>query len=317
MLSALTTSFRALALHIRIAIGMHDYPPPSANALTDFPPTDGTTISVSFWCQLLTEHCLVEPNSRKYEVVEVKRCKRISGTQHEYLLATIQHPNHNTPRRLRIERFRESVDDAGIPVLLESQRSALAAIPEDTAPGLWSALSRERNDPQSPSAPRKANTGVSQSSAKISKIAEAHDTVRFWELHQHPLEPVTTERILETLDLSRNPLPMYQLAILANAVHDQQSLYNLFKSQCYWYTNMIARVIARRSSINSDQESGNPATDTDHCFDPRDGKFWRIPVHTVRPKIVDAIEKEFNARCAAFDQKCQVRHFIVSPTSKR
>jgi len=63
---------------------------------------------------------------------------------------------------------------------------------------------------------------------------------------------------------------------------------------------MIARVIAKKYGIPT------PPTDEpdeEHCYNTISGKYYMIPVHVARPKVVEALEKEFDERCNKFQEQ--------------
>ncbi len=143
-------------------------------------------------------------------------------------------------------------------------------------------------DPQPPPHPNR----IGSISASISKTGQAQDIVSYWE----PPGSLTIlpERLLEEFTLN-TPIPLAHLAILALVVHDKETQYDIFKHQCYWYADMIARVIHKQDQNNASQSyNSSPQA---RRYDLNSGKFNMIPIHSVRPEVVEAIEDTYAAEC--------------------
>jgi len=263
-----------------------------------------TPSSVEQWCNLSMERYIIYPEYREYMVVQVLRYKKTNGTQHEYLVAKVHHPLHGD-KYLRIERALAHLESNGAPILNSNQQGDLPPTPSDISPGIWVNWSdaRTRSNPVLPPPPPREQPGSILWDSR--KEGVASDVVRLVKPPSGTFLSFTwlaDSNELENLEFEANPLPLVHLAILAYTVHLEASLYNLFQTQCYWYANMIARVIAREKRItNPTAEAGDPSTDTDYCYHPSSGKFWNIPVHWVRPKVITRIQEEFKTRSGTFD----------------
>ncbi|KAF8967668.1 hypothetical protein BDZ97DRAFT_1802706 [Flammula alnicola] len=296
--SPLRSFFRPL-LHI---LGIGSIPQDFMTSSVDLAPKDGTGISVDHWRDIAVKCYLESQESRQCMVVQVRRYKKRNGTQHEYLVAVVEHPTRGT-QYLRVERSRSNVEPTGVPVLCENQKNTSPASGEDISRGLWTSWAprvegENPEDPEPPSKPERETAVMGSTvSNTISKVGCAYDIIKHW-------EPAFFDRItedkIESFDLN-NPIPLAHLAILAKTVHDKESFYNLFKSQCYWFADTIAGVIAKQQGISTPKS--NPTSDTQRCYDTASGKYHMIRVHTVRPKVVEAVEMAYNKYCEAVDEQ--------------
>jgi len=305
MLPILKFSFRGLlAVFGMSSQSVSEIPPPSKSDL----PLDRT--SVEQWCNSSKERYTTRPEFRKYKVVEIARYKKKNGPEHEYVVATIEHPDYGTSY-LKIERDRANVDQNGIPILGPNQRGMPPPSPgEDLSQGFWATWSEavSTSSPR-PLRPLPSFSAVSASSTSSSKDRPASDVVSPW-------TPPSVINILSDIELLNgdrftfrdDPLPLVHLAILADAVHKKESLYNLFVTQCYWYSNMIARVLAR-DKIGTQTNREASQEDTDFCYDTASGRWRNIRVHWVKPKVITAIQIEYHARRDKFDE--EVRTYLI------
>ena len=270
-----------------------------------------TPSSIEHWCKSSMERYITHPEYREYMVVQIVRYKNNSGTQHEYLVAKVRHPRHSD-KYLRIERALAHLESNGAPILNSNQRDNLPPTPSDISPGLWVNWSENPSNSRDPEPPREPTAGSILWPSR--KEGAASDVVRLWKPPNTFLTVacLAESKVLENLEFEANPLPLVHLAILAYTVHQEESLYNLFLTQCYWYANMITRVIAREKSIATTVEAGDASTDTDYCYDTSSGKFWMIPVHWVRPKVITRIQEEFKTRSGTFDVEvsCMLNYLV-------
>ena len=298
MLSILKSTFRGLLTVFGMSSHpMSEIPPPSKSDL----PLDRT--SVEQWCDTSEERYIHRLEFRKYQVIEIARYKKKKGPQHEYVVATVKHPDDSISY-LKIERDRANVDANGAPVLCPNQLDTPSLSPgEDVSQGFWATWSQvvSKSDPR-PLEPPSLSGAVAWSTAS-SRDYPASDVVSPWT----PPSAFNVFPDIELLDGDRfefrdDPLPLVHLAILADTVHKKESLYNLFVTQCYWYSNMIARVLARdkkgtQTNVDCSRE------DTDDCYDPASGRWRSIRVHWVKPKVITAIQNEYHVRRDKFDEE--------------
>jgi len=298
MLSLLKSSAHLLFSPVLRIFGMEQKPELPRGIVLDLPPK--TSEAVSYWCESAKERHIGRKEFRNCLVIMIKRYKKSQNSQHEYLCARVKHPSHpESTVYLRIERSFEHVENDGTPVFTKEQQDTPPSSPGvDISAGCWVAWTRpdERSDEILPQKPVSKAKGLSAASSH--KVGPASDVVRLWD------PPLISDTLIEELDLSHRPLPLVYLAILAETVHDRESLYNLFLYQCYWYSNMIARVIDNELSIKkTPHEPDHPKA---HCFHKKSGTFWKIPIHMVEPQVVVAIQEEFRRRCKDFDEEVRL-----------
>jgi len=126
----------------------------------------------------------------------------------------------------------------------------------------------------------------------IAQDAYAAGVVTFWGPHLHP--NTVADFRLERMVLSI-PLLLVHLAILADIVHEKEYLYNLFAKQSHWYSNLIARVIAR--DYTSTEGESVPNAEVYYTMNTN-GRWIPVP----RPEIFSAIQDEYRTRRNRFDE---------------
>jgi len=110
-----------------------------------------------------------------------------------------------------------------------------------------------------------------------------------------------------------NGFSLVSLAILAKIVHEKHPLYSLFHRQCFWYSNLIMRVVAKNFG-----EEDDPQPRERHPEEPsawvryQQSTYLFIKVGRVRESMVHAISEKLDNAMA--DIQAQVRLFIMSPT---
>ena len=61
-------------------------------------------------------------------------------------------------------------------------------------------------------------------------------------------------------DFSPLDVSLFDLAILAEVVHEEYPLYSIFKNQCYWFSHLILKAIIVISGLNKDANPGPDPT---------------------------------------------------------
>jgi len=259
-------------------------------------------MTVAQWCVNSKDRYANQdrPTFREYTVTEFARYKQKSGAEHEFIVVKVEHP-HYPVRHLKIERDRPHVNAEGKPILSENQQGMPLAMPgDDVSPGHWASWSSSQSPPQGAPSPFERSVGTALAfSATVSKEHPANDVVT-------PCTPsFHNVRQLERKDIRNCPLPLINLAILADTIHQKESLYNLFATQCYWYSDMVARVIARDHANSTDGEV-LPEDSTEKCYEKISGKWFYIPVHRVKPRVVAVIQGEYHARRDKFNEEVSI-----------
>jgi len=295
MLSVLKISLRSLLT----AFGMSLQPTQEVpnDSAADLPQD---RMSVVQWCLNSKDRYANQdrPAFRHYRVTEFARYKQRRGAKHEYIVVKVEHPRYPI-RYLRIERDRPHVTVEGKPIFSESQQDMPLKTPgDDVSQGFWASWS-ESVPKEAPNPPFGQWRKALAFSAIVSKEHPANDVVT-------PCAPSFHDDLqLERKDIRNNPLPLVHLAILADTVHQKESLYNLFATQCYWYSDMIARVIARDHANSTDSEV-LPEDATETCYEKISGKWMYIPVHRVKPRVVSAIQDDYHVRRDKFNAEVRI-----------
>ena len=99
-------------------------------------------------------------------------------------------------------------------------------------------------------------------------------------------------------------LTLFQVAVLADVVHEYAPLYSLFRRQCYWFAFIICAVIMRICTCSS---VGSPDIHTDDIRVPPNnylpnlaGRWMGILVRGVEEAVLKIVIDKFNAR---YDEK--------------
>jgi hypothetical protein len=101
--------------------------------------------------------------------------------------------------------------------------------------------------------------------------------------------------------LKPHNLTFFQLITLAETVHNHDSLYTLFRQQCYWYANTIYCVIEQSHTFSERvlHEPENPKyQSSDLCIPPNiylpsAGRWRGLLVTAVSQDIVEVVRKKF------------------------
>jgi len=195
---------------------------------------------IQMYCDRLKTQYILEGGARMNAlfVEEVSLYKTARASRHEYLAAKVRAPD-DVAFYLAFERGRgEKVTDG------EGDTSCQPPSPSASAPRLLSIASLD----------------------SISNIRKALDTVTLLTgmsgKHNHndklmcrmffpspPHEPSSSLPASPPISVptSSSPppicLPLYELAVLANTIHDMRENYLLFSDNCFWYAGTIIRVL--------------------------------------------------------------------------
>ncbi|KAF8967700.1 hypothetical protein BDZ97DRAFT_1802851 [Flammula alnicola] len=300
---AIPNSLRSFFRPLFNALGMGSLPEDYSATHSVFPDKK-SHFQVEVWAKLVTAAYLSNPVSREWEVTHIARYKEPAGSQHEYLVATVKHGDMGEIR-LRIERGRDAFDENRKPVLTEIQKAHLAQADQDTdKSGLWTSAPNVvlGNGVDPKNLPEHSSSAFKTLKDRyIKKVGSAVDVVMLYDDSSKK-----TDELIASLSLAgrETPMPLAHLAILSKVVHDEETLYNLFNAQCYWYSNVIACVIAKQQNFDfMAVRSASPTEgDSDFCFHPRSGKYYRIAIHKIRQDVVNSMEATLVQRLKEFER---------------
>jgi hypothetical protein len=262
MHSKALTSFRDFFRPILHFLGMSSSPPPE----NEFP---GETI-VENWEAYLLERYRSRDSEKSPEyrsrmetlkVNAIRRYKEKKHVEHEYLIAQVSDPNWHQPRYLKIERT------------VEPLRT------QDTI---------DRSSRQT------ISTLSSQSSLGVSKKLPARDrvsTTAGWP---------SSDICIDKLDCRDTQMILLDLAIVAKMVHDHSKNYDVFKRQCFWYSDVIVGILQKRfprvqvatpdsSSLAEEHEQDAEM----EVLDSKSGTFKRVPIYNRRMSAIKEIHEKF------------------------
>ena len=200
------------------------------------------------------------------KVNSIRRYKERRHVEHEYLIAEILDPGPDSTRLryLQIERTAQ-----------EPQASKT----QDTT--------TERSSLHS------VSTLSSQSSLGVLKKLPAKDIVTTkagW--------PTNTDIRLEVLDCRPSDMILLDLAIAAKVVHDHSDRYQVFKRQCFWYSDVIMGVL--HNNFPATVRNCSSSLEVDHAqhaemeeYDRISGTFMRVPIYKRRISTIEDIGNLF------------------------
>lgn len=268
---------------------------------------DGT---VRRWYDYVESRCMTDHDVRgRYEdpkslpVRMIRRYKESSFSEHEYLVAEI------APR--------------GQPyVYLQLERSRL---PESTPPS--------RSDHQADSSRNFTTALASLSSTSISsspdslKRGPANDQVNV--IQCWPEKGTRAGRtngsaggkekmmmVIEEVTFKNTTL--HDLMIVARTLHDSSPDYELFTRQCYWFADLIVRILARcdstsrRKPVDSTAEAEVSVAE-EHRYNPSASSKWSgIPIHEAKQKNLEELTSLYEERKEQFRNKARFDFTTIS-----
>jgi hypothetical protein len=85
----------------------------------------------------------------------------------------------------------------------------------------------------------------------ISKQSDAIDTVRTLDRHLH----APGDRMLGRLRFTgTRPFYLYELVVLAVTMHESQTCYRLFSTNCYWFAGLLMNILEKDHGLKLEVE---------------------------------------------------------------
>ena len=236
-------------------------PPPSD---VEFP---GDTCVEDWEACLRERYCSRDPEKspkdrsrmKTLKVITIRRYKERKHAEHEYLIAEVSDPNLNRSHYLRIERAAEDPPT------------------KDNISPLSSQLSLS-----------------SQSSLGALKKVPAHDHVT-----KMASWPTTGDICIGSLACRDSQMILLDLAIVAKVVHDHSDKYQLFKRQCFWYSDVITGVLEQhfpqvhKVVYHSSLEAAHARDAEMDSFDKLSGTYMKVPIYFRRMSVIKEIHDIF------------------------
>lgn len=221
----------------------------------------------------------------------IRRYKEVSLSQHEYLVAEIS-PKCSSPIYVQLER-------------LSSPDSA------DLNPTPASHSDHQADPASRPSLSSVNSASISNSSESSSKKSRANDHVKIiqgWpaaeKRSKESAEPnfdstrkKKKDRTIMIEEVSFRNLTLHDLIIVSRALHDNSPVYELFKYQCYWFSNLIVRILvdcdptSRQTSLDAAVEAEVWKEEVLRYKPQLSGRWWGIAIHDVKKKGLDELTK--------------------------
>jgi hypothetical protein len=76
-----------------------------------------------------------------------------------------------------------------------------------------------------------------------------------------PKRALPKEFVLETVDVRNGNVTLLDIAIAAAVVRSHDKDYHLLKGQCYWYSDMVMRVLAEIKNFDVNRSTSKPEDD--------------------------------------------------------
>ena len=264
MHSKTSTSLRRLFRPILRFLGMSSTPPSEVEFPGDTLIEDWVVLMRDCYCSLDPEN---SPNRRSrmdtLKVTAIRRYKVKKHAEHEYIVAKVSDPDLGQSHYLKIER------NANNPT--------------------------ERNSCQNVTPLSSQSSLSSLASLGVLKKPLAHDHVS--KMANWPTEDIC----IDDIKCQDSQMILLDLAIAAKVVHDHSEIYELFKRQCFWYSDVVVAVLEMQfpkiriverdpSLIAVHSEEGET-----EVFDHLSGTYKSVLIYTRRTSLVEEIHNNFVA----------------------
>jgi hypothetical protein len=260
-------SLRSFFRSILRFFGMSSSPPPE----NEFP---GETIVENWEAYLLERyHSRDSEKSPKYrlrkdtlKVNAIRRFKETRYVEHEYLIAEIHDPDLGQKRYLRIERTVERSQDT-------TERTGSS---------------------------QSISTLSTQSSLGVLKKLPARDrvsTTSGWPSLAGPGK--NGDICIEELDCEPSTMTLLDLAIVAKVVHDHSDMYDVFKRQCFWYSDVITGILQQsfpdvKVTTDSSLENERGPEAKMEIYDNKCGTFKSVQIYHRRRSAIEKIRDTYD-----------------------
>jgi hypothetical protein len=190
----------------------------------------------------------------------IRRFKETRHVEHEYLIAEIYDPDLHQKRYLRIERTVEGSQDT-----------------------------TERT-----SSSQSISTLSSQSSLGVLKKLPARDrvsTTTGW-----PSPGKNGDICIEKLDCQLSKMTLLDIAIVAKVVHEHSDKYDVFKRQCFWYSDVITGILQQSFPEVKVTTPPSSSLKKEHApeaemevYDTKSGTFRSLQIYNRRKSAIEEI----------------------------
>jgi len=151
--------------------------------------------------------------------------------------------------------------------------------------------------------------------ARATAIRRSHSQASLESLKKCPAEDLVftadlwpiCDRKLESVDIRNANITLLDLAIAARTVRAHNDEYKILKGQCYWYSDMIMRVLEKACGFSVDRSSSEDLEAAWVELQPKiNGGTWNgIPVHHRKEAHVEVLASEFLEERKRIDAEVQ------------
>ena len=282
----------------------------------------------------------------RFTVIQITHCKkRSAGPQHELLLLKVidtqsvtptsepilillernasarapssyflKHPNSATVLKSIMKTLKAKLNSAsssiGSPSSLSDTSLNQPPIPLSTFPYQRIDDSGSESHPSESrlsfidSATLKASKAFQSSGSSSSHVFKADD--RFQVLGSESKKDYLN--CIHITQIIPQSLSLFEMAVLADAVHNHDPLYSPLKSQCYWFSSMVCNVIAQVYTCDEVTRHNADCID-DICVPPNDyqpdwaGRWMGILVSDIEGTVSSVIAENFKVHLEAKQKK--------------
>jgi hypothetical protein len=204
----------------------------------------------------------------------LKQLKKSSG--HEYVMASITTPDGST-KYLAIERHPGDLSDSAP----AQSDTSLPPIASEGHARVKSSSLRIKLQPR-PFSTTSSITSLDSSSPK----RDARDVIQVLDKPVHNNNDTCYGKLEFT---SSNPLYLYQLVTLALTLHESQTCYRLFSTNCYWFAGLLVDAVEKIYDMPFVNEEGQRWVQA--------GTWNAVPVYKKAPDDVIKTIIEEHSRC--------------------
>ncbi len=181
---------------------------------------------------------------QKYRVKEVNHCKENTDVGHEYVSVKVEGPDTETPFYIVFERFRGLKDKD--PTTVAAQEGGTTPTParEQTLSSRSLLVTSSGLVQRSSNLALRSTALSKETSSPSLQDGRANDKASTMRLST---KTGTTKELCETITFEKDAPPplLYQVAVLAVAVHRSQAKYNLNDASCFFYAAAIIELIKK------------------------------------------------------------------------
>ncbi|KIM41456.1 hypothetical protein M413DRAFT_445456 [Hebeloma cylindrosporum] len=229
---------------------------------------------------------------REYKVVSIQLCKTELAVQHEYTSLRVE--GEGRTFYLAIERCRGSIVDK-----VSKREDPSTDSQAEPADNVDDTLSPPASDS------RKQSSSSLSSLDKFTKTRDAQDNISPLDKEDKRDE---TDRVFRILKFTQ-PIPLYEVAVLAQTIHQINRHYLLFSRNCYFYAGTLIKALETRYEPGEVElcPTGSAELDKQYGLDGKKrrkvtaGAYRNIPIYVEEAVNIVPVLAQFEKDLKAFE----------------